>query len=548
VIRVLCLLCLAVTANGQFPNRWVFVTRNLSSDAHVEDIRRIARTASQHGLTGMMLSASFDNLDRQSDAYRQRLAEVRRIADENALEIIPLFFSPGYAGGILAHDRNLAEGLPVNGVVYEVSGNEARHVPDPEVALWNNSFEDYAGNRITGYQLQDRPGELSFVDAESVQDGAVSLRFENLESAAFGNARIMQEIAVQPNRCYRVSAWVKSEGLQPASAFRLQVLGLDGRALAPWTANLPSSTDWRKLTFGFNSMDRTRVRLYAGTWGGRAGKFWIDNWRVEEVGLLNVLRRDGTPVRVEGESESVYEEGIDYQPIADPMLNFRFDHDGPPIRLLPNTRITSGERLRVSYYHGVSVNDGQVAACMSEPAVLEIVARNARLIHEYLAPRKYILSIDEIRAAGSCDACKRRGLTLAQILGDFVTRGLEIVREINPEAEVFAWSDMLDPNHNARPDYYLAGGDYTGSWDYVPRDLNIVCWYHSRRKESLKHFSSLGFRTLAAAYYDADDLDSTKGWLEALKETEGATGIMYTTWENKYGLLPDFGDLVSLPW
>ena len=65
-----------------------------------------------------------------------------------------------------------------------------------------------------------------------------------------------------------------------------------------------------------------------------------------------------------------------------------------------------------------------------------------------------------------------------------------------PEAEVFVWSDMLDPNHNAHGNYYLVEGDYTGSWQYVPKDLTIVCWYYEKRNESLALFSGLGFQTL----------------------------------------------------
>ena len=74
-----------------------------------------------------------------------------------------------------------------------------------------------------------------------------------------------------------------------------------------------------------------------------------------------------------------------------------------------------------------------------------------------------------------------------------------------------------------------------------------MCWYYAKRAESLAHFSGLGFRTLAGAYYDGDTLDNPRGWLEALDGTPGAAGIMYTTWQNKYGLLAEFGDLVSLP-
>ena len=50
---------------------------------------------------------------------------------------------------------------------------------------------------------------------------------------------------------------------------------------------------------------------------------------------------------------------------------------------------------------------------------------------------------------------------------------------------------------------------------------------------------------LGAAYYDSDSLEGSRAWLQALPQTPGAYGIMYATWEGKYGLLPDFGDLVS---
>jgi hypothetical protein len=213
--------------------------------------------------------------------------------------------------------------------------------------------------------------------------------------------------------------------------------------------------------------------------------------------------------------------------------------------LLPESRIQDGDRLRVSYYHGVSVNDGQVSVCMSEPKLYEIMADQARRIHELLAPKQYLLSMDEIRAAGSCEACRARGISTAEILGDCLTKEMAILRAVNPDAVVWAWSDMLDPNHNAVNRYYLVEGDYSGSWKYVPPDLGIVCWYYEKRAASLAHFSGLGFRTAAGAYYDADTLDNPRGWLDALGKTPGARGIMYTTWENKYGLLADFGDLVS---
>jgi hypothetical protein len=310
-----------------------------------------------------------------------------------------------------------------------------------------------------------------------------------------------------------------------------------------------STGEWQKVAVAFNSWGYDKVEIAPKVRGSVDGRFWLDDLKVEEIGLVNVLRRPGTPVTVRSEAKkTVYEEGRDYAPITDPELNFRWDHDGPGIEILPGSRIEEGERLRVSYFHGTSIYNGQTPVCMSEPKLYDIWRTQARLVHQALAPKKYLLNMDEVRTGGSCAACKKRGLTMGQILGDSVTRQFQLLREVNREAEIFIWSDMLDPNHNANParkHYYLAEGSYAGSWNHIPKELVIVCWYYEKREVSLRHFSGLGFRTMAGAYYDADNLDNPRAWLAALAATPGASGIMYTTWLNKYELLAPFGDLVS---
>ncbi len=543
---VLCILLAAAAAAGQaLPNRWVYVSRNLQRDNDVEDFRRIAETASSHGLNGMLFAGAFDAMEKHSEAYFRRLAEVKQIAAKLKLEIIPLFNSPGYASGILSFNRNLAEGLPVH-TEYIAGKQEARLAPDASIAILNGGFEESAANKVKGYQLSDSPGAISFSDTAIQHTGAASLRLENFTANEHGHGRVMQEVVVKPNRTYRVTVWVKTEALEPASGFQIQVLTASGRALAPMRPKIEATMDWRKLTVGFNSGQFTKVRIYAGMWGGRGGKLWLDDFSLEEVGLANVLRREGTPVRITNESgDVVYEEGRDYAPIADPRLTFRFDHDGPPLRIPTGSRIAEGARLRVNYYHGMAINDGQVTACLSEPEVIEIMRRNIALIEKHLAPKQWMMSIDEIRAGGSCETCKRRKMTMGQILGDYVTRSYAAIREASPKAVVWAWSDMLDPNHNAHGNYYLVDGDYSGSWEHVPKDLGIVTWYFEKRAASLPFFSKLGFRTLAGAYYDADTLENPKAWLESLANTPGASGIMYTTWQNKYDLLGGFGDLAA---
>lgn len=544
---ILFLLLLILPCGGrEYAYRWVYVSRSLRSDGDVADIASIVKTASAHGLNGMVLAAGLDRLDRQPPDYFTRLAEVKRLCKQRNVEIVPIVFSVGYGGSILSHDRNLAAGIPVKDAVFVVKNRQAHLVPDPAVKLVNGGFEEYVENRLIGYRFHDKPGVVSFIDRDVFKSGQASLRFENFGRYEHGHARVMQEVEVRPHRCYRLSCWVRTKQLEPDGSFRIQVLSLDGRSLAPWDPRVPSTTDWQKVVMGFNSLNCDKVRVYVGVWGGRSGRFWVDDLDIEEVGLLNVLRRPGTPVIVRSEDTAMtYTEGKDFAAIRDPRLNFRFDHDPAEIAILPGSKIKDGEHLSVSYYHGMAVNRGQVTVCMSEPKPYEIWRTQARLIHQHLGPSKYLLSMDEIRAGGSCQACRDREMTMAQIVGDCITKQTDIIRAVNPNAEVFIWSDMLDPNHNAHDNYYLVDGDFTDSWSYVPKDLIIICWYYEKRSGSLRFFSSLGFRTLAGAYYDGDTLDNPKGWLDALQRTPKACGIMYTTWRNKYEFLAPFGDLVS---
>jgi len=340
--------------------------------------------------------------------------------------------------------------------------------------------------------------------------------------------------------------WVKTEDVSPATRFHLWAIAPNGHHLAYLELPLPARSGWTRLDWGFNSWYADHVSFRVGMAGGKARNVWVDNVEIQEVGLTNVLRRPGTPVVVRNEKTGeIYKEGSDYHHIADPQLNFRWDHAGPSIHLLPGSRIRAADRLRVDYFHGKQIYRDQVPVDMSEPEVYGIWKKQIPLIEKYLSPRKYFLSMDEVRIGGFCKACRDRHIPMAEILGDCVKQQVQMIRAANPRAQIFVWSDMFDPNHNAHKQYYLIDGSFYGTWKYLPRNLVITCWYYEKRNLSLPFFSKLGYHTLAGAYYDADNLDNPKGWLRSLDRTPGAVGIMYTTWENKYKLLPAFGDLVS---
>ncbi|MBC7327860.1 hypothetical protein H5T87_07065 [bacterium] len=521
---------------------WIFGF-DFEKDEDIQKIKGILDDAKRNGYNGAVLSAGLDSLCMKSEKYFKNLKEIKEYCEKLKLEVIPSVFSIGYGGGILSHNRNLAEGMPVKDALFVVKGKEAVFQQDSDVKIKNGDFEQFDGNVFKDFAFHDQPGEVSFVDTETKRSGNASIRFENFTANPYGHGRIMQEVSVKPYRCYRVSLWVKTENLQPEGCFRILVLA-DDRDLAPLTFFIQPTSDWQKVSMIFNSLKNDKVKIYAGVWGAKSGKFWLDDWTIEEIGPINVLRRPGTPVTVKDEATGeVYEEGKDYEPLVDPNFAFRnFDRPAPTLKLLPNSRIKDGQRLRVSWFHPMVIYEWQVTVCMAEPEVYQIFEHEAKLLWENLRYNKVLLNMDEVRMGGTCAACQ--GKDMAKLIGECVTRQVQILRKYNPKAEIYVWSDMFDPNHNARNNYYLVEGDFTGSWKYIPKDIIITVWGGEPREESLKFFAQQGFRVLVACYYDAPNVEDVKKWYEVSKKYKNVIGFMYTTWLTKYQLIKDFAEAI----
>ena len=155
-----------------------------------------------------------------------------------------------------------------------------------------------------------------------------------------------------------------------------------------------------------------------------------------------------------------------------------------------------------------------------------------------------MLGIDELRTGGSCAACKATGKTPGQLLAQHMRRYAAVVRRVQPEAELIVWSDMFDPNHNAREDYYLMDGPLTGSWEGLDRDVIVCPWYSKKREASLKFFSARGHRVIASVCLDKASSPEAfvRSWSKSLDDQAGelGLGLVYTTWQKCYDHLAVF--------
>jgi hypothetical protein len=542
-----CLLAVGLQGAQRFADRFVYISDwKLQKEEDVADITKVLEAARKNHINATVVSIGLDTLCKASPDYLRRLKAVDKASEQNSVELIPSIFSVGRADAVLAHDRNLAEGLPVEDAPFLVKGGEGRLVPSSAVRFTNGGFEEFDGNTPKGFERVDQPGEVSFADTEVRHSGRASLRLEHFSPGSGGRGTAMQTIQLQPHRCYRFSLWVKTDGLQPADALRL-VVQAGGRELVPRQFPVASSSDWRKVTMLFNSLAFEKVTLQAGVWGGKAGKVWLDDWSIEEVGPVNVLHRPGTPVTVRSQDGAVvYTESKDYAPLQDPHLDpWHDDGEAVPLKVLPGSRIHEGDHLKVSWYHSMIIGDSQVTVCMAEPALYDIFDEEARMLIENLKPRSVLLEVDQVRMGGTCRAC--RGRNMGELLGECITKQAAALRNYSSSLEIYAWSGMLDPNCDGHGNYFLVDGDFAGALDQVPRNLIMVVRGGSSLQTSLGYFSGQGRRTLVAYPSEAYNLQEVEGWVKVAAQTPKFRGFMFMPAKKDYSLLPGFSDLLRKP-
>jgi hypothetical protein len=253
------------------------------------------------------------------------------------------------------------------------------------------------------------------------------------------------------------------------------------------------------------------------------------------------------------DGRAVYEEGKDFEPVADPKLgrtpspgSYRFDHAPAALTITAHSRIKDGDRLRVSWYHPVVIQEFQVAASLSDPKVFELLKDQAKRVNALLKPKTWFMSHDEIRVTGWCREAEASGKTPGQRLAENVRRCVEILHSESPGSRIAVWSDMFDPNHNAVDKYYLVNGPLTGSWEGLPKGVIIANWNGGKAAASLKFFADRGHEQILSGYYDSTDLQRGFGrWHDAARGVPGVAGFMYTTWRHQFGPLEEYGKAIA---
>jgi hypothetical protein len=502
-------------------HRWLFLWRNMSDPKDVDRTIALFPRAQKDGYNGVVFGA---------DVAPEKAEELKAAAKKYGLDLIAMVM-----GG--THDRNYEEGLLCKDALFIAQGGQLVLQQDNPTKVLNGDFEDVADNHFKGWAFQDNEGVSTFADHDVVHGGRTSLRMENYPKNPGNHCRIEQPLKLQPYRHYHISVWVKTEGLVGVSP-EVKVLTADAsQSISFQTFHVEQTQDWKRYDLAFNSLDHTECNLYLGTWGGESGKLWWDDLSVDEMGLVNVLRRPGCPVTVRGENGTVYEEGRDYARIVDPYLHpWIAYHDEPVVKLPAGTRIQEGERLRISYYHPIIVYEDRVTSCLSEPKIFDEWRADVVKANDLLHPAAFFMEHDELRVVNQCASCQAMHMTPGQLLAWNIKKAAQILRDVRPDAGIWVWSDMFDPMHNAVDHFYAVNGSLAGSWLGLTPDVGIVNWNGDAKGKNCQFFADLGCKQILSGYYDGDeDGSGIAQWLTNSKGVPGVVGAMYTTWEDRYG-------------
>jgi hypothetical protein len=492
---------------------WLYYLTNFADSGSVETLALVWRRAAAAGYSTVVLAdVKFARLGEMDPSYFARVRRAQALADRLKLRLIPCVFQIGRSSTMLAAEPGLAEGIEVRDALFEVHAGEARLVADPPVVL-------------------DRPD----IDWGVSMRDSIAVIHDNLH-----RARWKYRVRVAPHRCYHISVEIRTQGFSGQPLIQAMA-GYRPLALVK-SLGVKSTQDWTEHHVVFNSQDETDVTIYFGVWHPERGRVEWRDWRIDEVGPVNLLRRPGAPLHVRDANDGrEYVEGVDFEPLHDPRLGvipwrgqYEIWHEPP--RLV--TQLPDGTRLRVSWFHVAFGYGTQVTCCPSEPRTLERLRDEAGRVHALFGTGRAMMMHDEIRALNQDSSCTSRGLTPGRILA---ANARECVALLAGDS-VYVWSDMFDPNHNAVRDYALVNGDLAGSWEGLPSSVGIVNWNPGHRTRSLRFFADRGHHQVIAGYYDAPPGDVVD-WLVAAAGVPGVDAVMYTTWQGRYDDLEAFAKI-----
>ena len=405
--------------------KWFFLRGNCANAEFMHTVGIGLERAAKAGFCVLVLSDDrLSRIDDAGPAYQQNLLSIIEAARKLKIRIIPTIAPLGNSNALLWHDINLTESIPVSNL--------------PMIVM-------------NGQLIVKAPPRTIF---------CCKSEFPNVTQFSFG---------VSPYRQYRVT--LDSTSLEPHSLY-ISCQSVDGSLLKFDTFR---ENEWPRFEFAFNPLSCAMINLCVEA---NSRDSCISSCAVEEIAFYNILRGNGSPLKIEFESGEVLEEGVDFSKICDPFI-VNSIRGGRPVGMrhappiIRSNNIPSGSTVLASYYHANPI-ENKLMICPTNPATIAQILRQFEWIDGIFKSSEYLLDLNEVRTFNWCDECKRLELSSSELLNLFVRKLHKRLKTAKAKAVFIIWSDMFDPYHNARSPYYCARGGFENTGLSLPSDFVVA--------------------------------------------------------------------------
>jgi len=323
---------------------------------------------------------------------------------------------------------------------------------------------------------------------------------------------------------------------------------------SPWGAD-PTTLEGIRTTYTFAMVDKVKYPLKIST--GHIAYKVIHNFKTGKS-----WRKE--PVVVTDESgHTIYEEDIDYkisfgkmkrpyyekviygegEPVGFPLRRGESTDEPTLIWRTDNSRIQDGQTVKVTFsYIGPDPwSRYKIRYCRSDSRIHidgpdNFIWRWCTQPVTYLHAKLFNIEMDEVRVFAWDKRCLDSGKSRSQIFADDIKYYYDTIKKKQPQAQIFMWSDMLDPSHNAV--LYKTEGITDILLDYGLNDIVMIPWYDECAKRSIDFFAGKGFSIMAFSQAKQGKFSVAPFWAKLLRDkfshSDKPYGLMHGTWEYDY--------------
>lgn len=348
--------------------------------------------------------------------------------------------------GKAVDEMSWQEAIPITNTQMRVTSSGFQLIPDCyNITVQNGGFESWSGSQLTSWSIYRDYLWSHFTRDTSIRhSGTSSVKVQTAGS----DLQLHQTVVVQPYGYYNLKFWIKTSGFSGSLYFDAQGPPPVYNGMIRITSShldISATQDWTEVSIPFSSYHLDTLGLIFGVNDLNAGTVWFDDVRIEAADLENMVRRSDTPLRVYEEPGHIPRtEGVDYRVVETYSTSYNNYVREPRLERLSGGALYYNDIVSVDWGCAIRFQDRRYTVCFSLLEPLQAYQNKVRVADSTLSPDGFKIHINEVCYAGHDQLCQSRGLTSAQLVGQYCNNMYNIIQSRRPGAPVRIYGDAFD--------------------------------------------------------------------------------------------------------